>query len=238
MSDRIPETDGLTPEEEDRARAGEYVLGLLEGEERRGFEARLGAEPALRAMVARWSEDLADLLGDVAPVAPPAGAEAALMRRLFPEPERPGLLARLVPWLMGALAAAAVAFAVLLVPSILGRGAGPELQARIAAEDGSLVVLARFDADTRRLSLDREAGEIPEGRDLELWLVRMEDGAPASTASLGVIPAEPEGVIEVSADLAAEFPANALALSVEPEGGSPTGQATGPVVALGMLSEP
>jgi anti-sigma-K factor RskA len=64
----------------------------------------------------------------------------------------------------------------------------------------------------------------------------MEDGAPVSTVSLGVIPRDPEGVVDVSAELAAEFPGNALALSDEPLGGSPTGQATGPVVAIGPLT--
>jgi len=106
----------------------------------------------------------------------------------------------------------------------------------MASEDETLVVEASFDADTNRLAVQRLAGEIPEGRDLELWLVRLEDGAPVSTVSLGVIPRESEGVVEVSAELAAEFPDNALALSVEPIGGSPTGQATGPVVALGPLT--
>jgi anti-sigma-K factor RskA len=132
--------------------------------------------------------------------------------------------------------AAGVAF-VALNPAVLGRGFEPELQARIAAEDESLVVQASFDADTRQLRVARTAGAIPEGQDLELWLVRLEDGVPASTVSLGVLPRDPEGVIEVSEELAPEFPANALAVSVEPLGGSPTGQATGPVVALGPLTE-
>jgi anti-sigma-K factor RskA len=98
------------------------------------------------------------------------------------------------------------------------------------------VVEATFDADTRRLELRRMAGTIPEDRDLELWLVRLEDGAPASTVSLGVLPRDESGIIEVSAELAAEMPDNALALSVEPIGGSPTGQATGPVVAIGPVT--
>ena len=94
------------------------------------------------------------------------------------------------------------------------------------------MVLARFDADTNRLEIERAAGDIPEGRDLELWLVRVADN---TTVSLGVLPREESGVIEISADLAPEVQGNALALSVEPIGGSPTGQATGPVVAVGPV---
>ena len=234
MSGWTPEPDDLTPEEADLALAGEYVLGLLPEDERRAFEARLGAEPRLRALVARWSEDMAAMLEDVPDVAPPAGTEAALMRRLFPEaaPEgRPSLVGRLLPWLLGAATAAGLVFAALLIPSLVDPGIEPEYQARMAAEDESLVVLARFDRDTNRLEIEREAGAIPEGRDLELWLIQGED-----VRSLGVIPQEETGVIEVGAELAPGFEDGQLALTVEPVGGSPTGVATGPIVAAGPVT--
>lgn len=232
MSGWTPDTEELTPEEEAPALAGEYVLGLLEGQELRAFEARLAVEPALRAQVARWSEDFASVLDEVPPVPPPTGAEAALMRRLFPVAERPGLLQRLglLPLLLGGAVAAALAV-VAVNPNLLGRDAKPDYVARIAAEDESLVVEARFDLDTRRLEIMRMVGSIPEGRDLELWLVEGEE-----VRSLGVIPQAESGVVEVSADLAVVFEGRALALSVEPLGGSPTGAPTGPVVAVGPLT--
>lgn len=226
----MSEADLLTPEEEDLALAGEYVLGLLHGEELRGFEARLGAEPRLRELVARWSEDLAAGLDGVPAVAPPLGAEAAVMRRLFPEAERPGFARRLLPWLLGAATAAAAAFAVLLFGLAVPTG-DPEFQARMAAENESLVVLARFDADTRQLAIERMAGEIPQGRDLELWVIK-ED----RVRSLGVIPRDAEGVIAVSEELAVDVEGGQLALTDEPLGGSPTGVATGPIVAAGPVT--
>lgn len=232
MSGWTPDTDGFTPEEEDLALAGEYVLGLLPEEERRSFEARLGPEPRLRALVAAWSEDFAEGFEGEVEVTPPPGVEAALMRRLFPEARRPGLGVRLLPWLLGAGLTAVLAF-VALNPAILGRGAEPEFEARMASEDESLVVLARFDADTNRLEVERTAGDIPEDRDLELWLVRVAD---STTVSLGVLPRDESGIIEINAELAPEVEGNALALSVEPVGGSPTGQATGPVVAVGPVT--
>ena len=51
----------VAPDEDDRALAAEYVLGLLDPPEARAVEARLAADPALRAHVAAWSEDLAAL---------------------------------------------------------------------------------------------------------------------------------------------------------------------------------
>lgn len=235
MSGWTPEDDPLTPEEADLALAGEYVLSLLEEDERRAFEARLGTEPRLRSLVALWSEYLATLIEDVPSVAPPAAAEAALMRRLFPEAapdRRPGLLGRLglLPLLLGSALAAALAV-VALNPGLIGPQAEPEFQARMAAEDESLVVLARFDRDTNRLEIEREVGAIPEGRDLELWLIQGEE-----VRSLGVIPQEQTGVIEVRAEMAPAIEGGQLALSVEPVGGSPTGVATGPVVAVGPVT--
>jgi anti-sigma-K factor RskA len=224
--------------EEDNGLAAEYVLGLLTPEEHRLVEERLLLDPEFRALVARWSEDFAAMVEEIPPIAPPKPLERVLMQRLFPDAAPPARgRSWLWPALLGGLAAAAAAVAVLVVnPALLGRGGEPEYLARMASDDEALVVEARFDADTNRLQVQRLAGEIPEDRDLELWLVRLENGAPASTVSLGVIPREVEGVVEVSAELAAEFPDNALALSVEPIGGSPTGQATGPVVALGPLT--
>ena len=222
--------------EEDNGLAAEYALGLLTPEEHRLADERMGLDPDFRALVARWHEDFAAMADEVPPIAPPRPLERALMQRLFPDlaPERARRL-WLWPALLGGLAAAALAV-VALNPELLGRGGEPEYLARMASEDETLVVEASFDADTNRLAVQRLAGEIPEGRDLELWLVRLEDGAPVSTVSLGLIPRESEGVVEVSAERAAEFPDNAVALSVEPIGGSHTGQATGPVVALGQLT--
>ena len=232
MSGLTPDPDDVSPEEADLALAGEYVLGLLEAEELRSFEARLAAEPSLRARVAAWTEDLAALTEGAPAVLPPQRVEAALMRRLFPDAERPGLLHRLGLWplLLGGAVAAALAV-VALNPVLLGRGGEPDFAARIAAEDGSLIVEARFDADSRRLEVQRTAGDVPEGRDLELWLVQGED-----IRSLGVLPGERAGVIEVREELAAGFEGATLAVSEEPLGGSPTGQATGPVVALGPVT--
>jgi anti-sigma-K factor RskA len=216
--------------DDDIAIAAEYVLGLLPPEELAQVEERLAVDPAFRDLVARWADDFASLTDDIPAVAPPAAVEGRVMRRLFGEPE-PQRRWSLWPALLGGALAAGLAIWA-LNPAFLSQSE-PDYAALIAAEDGSLVVQARFDADTRRLEVQRTAGEVPEGQDLELWLVYLAD---STTTSLGVLPRDAEGVIEVSADLAAQFEDNALALSVEPLGGSPTGQATGPVVALGPIT--
>jgi len=63
--------------------------------------------------------------------------------------------------------------------------------------------------------------------DYELWIIR----GKAAPVSLGVIPAEGERL--TLADVAEGM---VLAVTLEPKGGSPTGVATGPIVAAGPLT--
>ncbi len=77
------------------------------------------------------------------------------------------------------------------------------------------------------------AGAVGEGnRDYELWLV--DRGEPRS---LGVLPHDAGGhSLRLSVEqLGRAGPEAALAVSLEPAGGSPTGQPTGPVVFSGKL---
>ena len=68
---------------------------------------------------------------------------------------------------------------------------------------------------------------------LELWAIPA-DGKPIS---LGVIPAGSKGKVELSeAQKALIGQPIALAVSLEPKGGSPTGQPTGPVLYQGALA--
>lgn len=219
-------------EEDDHAVAAEYVLGLLAPAEVEAFEARLAVDPGFRALVAVWSEDLCRLLDDAVEVAPPPGAEAALMRRLFPE-ERRSWLTRLglVPALLGGLVAALLVLwaAPILRPGPQGPGG---LVAEVAAEDRSLVVAANFDPGTGLLAFQRTAGAVAEGRSQELWVI-VGDAAPLS---LGVLPEQGAVEVEVPEALRPVLAGATLAITDEPPGGSPTGGPTGAVLAAGSLT--
>ena len=67
---------------------------------------------------------------------------------------------------------------------------------------------------------------VPADRDLELWSLMRDDARPRS---LGVLPMEGR---RMKATLA---PGTRLLVSLEPKGGSPTGQPTGPVLYGGAM---
>jgi anti-sigma-K factor RskA len=91
------------------------------------------------------------------------------------------------------------------------------------------------DLESRTMNVRRVAAETPTGKSYELWLVSSKYPAPRS---LGVV-----GSSEFTAPTAlANYPADTVndatyAISLEPEGGSPTGQVTGPVLWSGKLVE-
>jgi anti-sigma-K factor RskA len=227
------------------ALAAQYVAGTLRGRARRRFEDLLPAHPQLQAAVRGWQERLLPLAGVVPPQAPPARVWQAIERRLWPvapasaaAPQR--WWQRVAAW-RGATAVATLAAVALLLPQLMPQLVPPApgqppvivvLQATGAGLPGSLV--ASVGGDGRSLVLQPlQQVSVQQDRVLELWSVPPE-GAPKS---LGLISAS--GTTVLARD---RLPPTllkggtaALAVSVEPPGGSPTGAPTGPVVFAGKL---
>ena len=228
--------------EDDRALAGEYVLGLLEPAQAQAFEARMSRDPALRALVAEWAEGLVPL-ADGGEVPPPGTTWLNIEQTLF------GNEAKSVPFwrklgigqaVFGAIAAAGLAFVV--VNSGLLQSGAPlsttapamraDLGAQIAAQDASLVVAALYDSSSGEMRLNRVAGEMPSARAREIWVI----AAEAAPRSLGLLETSGVTVIRVPEELRAQMAGAVLAISDEPLGGSPTGAPTGAVLATGPVS--
>ncbi|BDW85906.1 anti-sigma factor [Roseicyclus marinus] len=237
---------------EDEALAAEYALGLLDGAERAAFEARLARDPALARAVAAWQAHFATMAeAEVAPVAPPPGLEAAVMARILPANAPVPLWDRVAFWrgvsaLSGAIAAVAVGFAVLPVierPDTPPTDAGAEeaagippgtiLMTHILPLDGSGLGLAVTREPNGALQLLRVAGGPTQDRAQEVWLVLDEATPPIS---LGLLGEAPLTTLMPPPEVSGLFGAGAaLAISDEPPGGSPTGQPTGAILALGRL---
>jgi anti-sigma-K factor RskA len=217
-----------TDRPDDTALAAEYALRLMDPVERRAFERRLDAEPALRALVRDWDEEFSGLADGFHETPPPPRLKAAVERRLFGLGRSGASPLRL---LLGALVAAGIGAAVLLIAPF-GPVQAPSLTAEIAAEDRSLVVEARLVGET--LEVTRAAGAAPPGRVLELWLIAAGADAPVS---LGVLPEDGRAALPLDAATRAALAGATLAVSEEPPGGSPTGAPTGAVLAAGPVTE-
>ncbi|MEJ6398451.1 anti-sigma factor [Yoonia sp. 208BN28-4] len=213
--------------------AAEYTLGLLPEDEARAFEALMSRDPDARAEYAFWAENYAALTNDIPHEAPPAHVWTGISDVAFgPAAPRASWFSRFgLPSALGGGLLAALAVLWLVDLSGMMGGETSTYTAQIAAEDSSLIIQASFDDSTDTLSLTRDAGAAADGRDLELWLI---SGGNAPV-SLGVIPETQTADIQLDADVVAALQDGVLAISDEPEGGSPTGAPTGAVLAVGPL---
>lgn len=235
----------------DEILAAEYVLGVLPEDERLIVAARIEREPLFARIVDGWEVQFAPLTSDYPAVEPPASLKAALDRRLFPdslqasvpEPDvateatsdrEGGIWSSLAFWRgLAAMALAALAIYV-AIPYVLPAVEGPPmlLAASLAAEGSDVRYLAVYDAARGEVGLSQVSGERVAGKDFELWVI--EGGNPP--VSIGVIPVGTTSQMAVSEAKRAKLAdGTVLAVSIEPAGGSPTGQPTGPVVAAGDL---
>ena len=232
---------------DDDALAAEYVLHLLDPSERAAFETRLTAEPALQARVHDWEARLAGLAEPLPETAPPAAIRARLMASLDPSgPTAPtGLATRLAGLrgrlLGGGLAAAALAAALLLAwPYVFAPDHDhPAFGAQLASADGALRLSAGVYPATHEIVLERQEGAPPApGRVRQLWLIP-EDGSPDGGApiSLGLLARDGATTIRVPDPIAPSVRPGTIAISDEPEGGSPTGAPTGPILATARFED-
>ena len=228
MSDPAP-PDDVPPEERDDLLAGEYVLGTLPGEERRAVRERIEVDGAFAARVRDWEARLAPLNAEY-DEAPAPDLLPQIEARLFGAPDRAPAPRRgwlSFGWRGGALATAAVAALAFLAVTLWPPAPAPVvLQAELAAEEVELRFAARWDEAAGQLELTRVAGQAaPAGQDHELWLID-ETGVPRS---LGLLR---DPVTQLTTVLA---PGQTLAVSLEPEGGSPDPVPSGPVLAAAEL---
>lgn len=219
--------------------AAEYVLGALPADERAAAARRIEADPAFARLVDAWEARLSPMASGYGEAEPPASVKQALDRRLFGAAERTSK--RGAVWnslfFWRGLATAAIA-ALLLVIAILAMAppiaqiTGDRLVASLSAEGSDVHYFVVYDPRTAQIGLSHVSGARGAGRDFELWVIE----GKQPPASLGVIPAGSNVRLRVADALRRKIESGAVfAISLEPAGGSPTGQPTGPVVAAGDL---
>lgn len=215
--------------------AGQYVLGQLRGRVRARFERLVLARPDFARAVIEWEARFAPLALGVKPVTPPRRVWRNVARRIKADAVRSGRKRTLSGWFGNSgftLAGVAGAAFLVVLGLYLTRPAMTPMPALnqvavIATAKGSpqWVITVR----DKHMQM-RAVGQVPApaGKSYELWMLPAHGAKPVS---LGLLPASGRASEALSARmLVALKSANGLAVSVEPAGGSPTGQPTGPVV--------
>ncbi|MEN9896037.1 MAG: hypothetical protein RIR97_1889 [Pseudomonadota bacterium] len=214
--------------------AGEFVLGVLSTKDRAAVLARMKEDSGFAERISRWEQHFSQLNDAYEDVAPPAQLFANVEKRLFTETQKPkvSLWSSLVLW-------RSLAFASLVLVAALGlfefgmissQQPAKPLVAQLMSESGNLNLVALYDAQSGIVKLTPAAAGKPEEKSLELWLI---DGDQPAV-SLGILPASGNGEVKIPPALRSRITDGmVLAVSLEPFGGSPTGKATGPVIAVG-----
>ncbi len=240
------------------ALAGEYALGLLEGEALDTARRRMLADRAFAADVVWWESALGDLAADGTAIAPDAVVWRAIEQRLVDSvDDADGRVATLPPapprqaasnWSMAALVSGAMLAGVSLMlylstpridpaPASVGDAVAqpaPQLIARLKGAGEGPDVATRIDLARNDMAVNVTGMTLPAdgARMPELWVVPA-GGAPVS---LGMLPAEGSFVRALAPHEATMLVDGAtLAITYEDRATAPHDGPTSAIVASGSL---
>ena len=225
--------------------AAEYALGILEDEELVEARGLVASDADFAREVDEWSERIAPLFDEAGEEAPPE----VLWQRVKAEIDRDRGgdivdLRKRIGWWKGMTAAAsAIAASLALVvafdatrppPPVETPARGEMMVATLMSQDKAMLLSAAWKPSEKRLMVMPGDMPIEPGRSHELWIIPA-DGKPRS---LGLVSGDGPHRMAVEEAMAPMFAeAATLAISVEPEGGSPGDAPTGPVIASGTLAK-
>lgn len=218
--------------------SAEYILGTLKGAARRRFEQLIRQKPVW-AQTLNWWESHMHLLADTVPAVNPhnkvwKNIEAQLFNRNATQHST---------WLKSwafASTALATALAIMLViqtPQSLidSKPAAVALLATEKSEAGWLLnETKKSDTDVTINAIALASLQLKADNAFELWLLPADKSKPIS---LGLLPQQGNNVFKVPKDVIPLMATGLLAVSLEPVGGSPTGQPTGAVLYQGRMTK-
>ncbi|AHM73145.1 anti-sigma factor [Yersinia hibernica] len=209
------------------ALAAEYALGTLRGLARMRFERKARRDPLLAADVANWQRLLTQLDNQLTPLTPPEQVWKRLQLQLPPPNVRH---LKRTPWSYVGWAVAACLAAILLIPRLLVEPPATIPVAVLSNSQQSAQWVVSLEKSTRSLTLTPlNPVAVSDTHSLELWSIP----AGEKPHSLGLLNTQgPTQLTLAENQLTAH---SLLAISLEPHGGSPTGQPTGAVLFSGPL---
>ena len=222
--------------------SAEYVLGSLQGAARIRFEQLIQQRADWAKTLNWWQTHLHLLAETVHAVKPRKQVWQQIENRLWNKtgPSNASNWWRILNWRNTALLSTSLAFifATFLAvqapnkPSI-SEPTAVAMLANDKAQAGWLLSLANNAVGHAEIRANSLASlQIKNQNTYELWLLPTDKSKPIS---LGLLPQKGNKVLVVPANLVAMLSESGLAVSVEPMGGSPTGQPTGAVLYQGKL---
>ncbi len=222
--------------------AGIYVLGALEADEARAVEELAARDGAVAHSIEAWQNRLAPLAAAIPPRPAPADLwsriDASIGGPAEAEAEPPPTLpAQMTPlgqaWRSVAVwrgVSAALALAAAFAGIALLSRPEPATYAAALAPAGAPApaFLAQMSPDGSLMVRPLAPVQAAQGKDMELWALPPGAKTPVS---LGVLPGIGRSVSMRNLPTGS----TQLMVSLEPTGGSPTGQPTGPVIYSGTL---
>jgi anti-sigma-K factor RskA len=214
--------------------AAEHALGMHTARVRSRF-ARLAREDArLRNTIEEWEARFHPLVAALPEVQPPARVWKAIQKRIARPVE--GVSRALSFWRSLALLSTAAAMALVVYIGVAPRpDAAPYMVSVMSTPEAQPMMVATWqDEDQGELKIQILAKHVMTAdTSWELWCLPGKNQPPVS---LGLITTDTVQTVKLSEKEMRELAkAEALAMSVEPKGGSPTGLPTGPVLASGPL---
>ncbi|MBV1707555.1 MAG: anti-sigma factor [Hyphomicrobiales bacterium] len=225
-------------------KAAEYALGTLDAAERAAFEAAMARDSKLADAARDWANILAPLAQGVPEVSPPEGMFVRIEQHL-PSPAPPLRLAStddvvrlrrlLAGWRRIGLVSSALAASLgvaLLVRHVSVPAPAPNMLAVLSPKGAQAPLVVRVEAGARQVVVAAASIRPPAGRSLELWYIAkgqkpLAMGFIDQTRHVQALPAS------ATDD---EIRGAIFAVTVEPPGGGPNGQPTGPIVYSGPVS--
>jgi anti-sigma-K factor RskA len=224
--------------------AAEFVLGTLDPGAAAAAEARVATDTAFARHVEDWRRRLAPLDDTAAPESPgdalwPAIAAAiAAPAPALSTPRRSALsrwwtsLAAMRATAVGA-AAAVVMLAAGLWLALAERPDTPRLIA-VLVNDGQAGAIVEAFADGRTILVPLTDMPVPAGKALEVWTLPDPDTGPVSVGLM-----DRAQTLELRLGPLPEPTTDQLfEITLEPDGGSPTGRPTGPILFVGRTATP
>jgi len=232
----------MTITRDDKALAGEYVLGVLEGDARIAAERRIASDAEFAQEVEAWRTRFA--VFDETTEAQAAGdalwrnIESGVSGGAASETAQPSLWSRF--WNnLPALRAAALGTSLATLLLAIGLGFAlraayqqPTMIAVLVDGNRTGAVVQTF-ADGRVVLLPLTEISVPPGRAIEVWTLPSRERGPVS---VGLMDRARSLTLSLK-DLPAPKPDQLFELTLEPATGSPTGRPTGPVLFKGNTAQ-